>query len=315
MPFRNDIGKEVTRSTICVRRWQVSVTIMCADVIPVGQAAPLFVAIQWRRKRNGSEEPGQPDDAKPVVIEFRPATQTPHGDIRFDNAGGARFWGSTRDERRLLTIFGLSGSAGARPDVNLVVKIEGEDVATLPLSVGASPTALTIAAEGGADAAPEFLAIKTPFRLRAVPTPAGAGTFRWESVHPAAAAITAGANEQTVTITGHHPAGAPPVSAATPVTLCALFTPAGGPSVMAVHHFVRDANFSGQIEDRSVAPEFAGPAARAFLAAGTPFIIKSSQGAVVFSGMTGPDGRFDATLPPVGGPYTLEVPGFAGIAP
>lgn len=70
---------------------------------------------------------------------------------------------------------------------------------------------------------------------------------------------------------------------------------------------------SGRIEDRSVAPRFAGSDSnRKYLKTGTPFNIKDRDGNVVYTGNIGMDGRFEATLPP-GSDYELTIDTYEGL--
>jgi hypothetical protein len=238
VPFKNDIGKEVTRSTICVDRWVVAVTLMCADRIPEGSASPLSLAVTWRRKEDEQLTPGAPEDAGPVVVAFAPATPSAPGDIRFDRRDGDRqkqF--PPRDVNEVLTIFGQRASAAGAgaPDVNLTVTIEEEQRAALPLSVGPLATTLAVMAENGTDPAPATLAPGARMRLRAVPAPAGPGAYRWLSLSSAALRVVGSAEAEVVEVAAESAAGR---LEAGPVRLCVLFTPAGGgPAVMAVHGF------------------------------------------------------------------------------
>ncbi len=229
MPNRKNIGKEVTRSTICVSRWRAGVTLTCADRIPVKTPAPLLLSITWRRQRDGKEEPGQPDDAKPIVLTLRKAAASAGGEIRFDGKDGPQQKGFSKDTQEVLTLVGRSASTKGA-DVELVVSIEDEEQKPpILLSVGPLETEVEIKAENGTDTAPSFLLPEQPVRLKAVLKGKGAdGTFTWLSGSEAVLTLKSGADKEAVEIVGHSAAEAK-------TTLAVLFTPKEGPAVLAIH--------------------------------------------------------------------------------
>lgn len=229
MPNRKNIGKEVTRSTICVSRWRASVTLTCADLIPVEKPAPLLLSITWRRQRDGKEEPGQPDDAKPIVLTLRKAAASAGGEIRFDGKDGPQQKGFSKDIQQILTLVGRSAST-KDADVELVVSIEGEEQKPpILLSVGPLDTEVEIKAENGTDAAPSFILPEQPVKLKAVlKGKAAEGTFTWISSSEAALTLKSEAGKDVVEVVGHDTAEAQTI-------LAVLFEPKQGPAVMATH--------------------------------------------------------------------------------
>src|SRR5262249_34206330 len=178
-------GPEITRGTITRDRWKATVTIIGSDRIPAGDTPSLlFVTIAWRRVRDGHEaEAGRPDDAKPIVLEFKPRSQAGGGDIHFDAKDGPRLKGFTTDTQSMLNIFGARASAGAQPDVDLVIKIEDEERGRLPMSVGAPAVTVTIQLANG-NPPPSVMPLEVATGMKVVLNPAGQGTFTWISVLP-----------------------------------------------------------------------------------------------------------------------------------
>ncbi|HEX8201425.1 MAG TPA: hypothetical protein VF590_13135, partial [Isosphaeraceae bacterium] len=234
MPYL-EFGREVTRSTICVDRWQVTVTLMGPDRIPPGGTAPLLLVLTWRRRQDGGETPGRPDDAQPVVLTLRKATPAARGDIRFDGRDGpvVKGFGGV-DVRGFLTLHGQAATAGAAADIVLAVSIEGQERGTIPLAVRAPEGDVAIRQENETDPAPDFLVPGRPARLKAARTPSGPGTFRWQSAVPDVLAIRGDARAEVAQVEVPAGSGAPGPPAL--VALAVLFTPqGGGPAVMAVH--------------------------------------------------------------------------------
>lgn len=234
MPLRT-IGKEVTRGTICKDTFRAQVTIACSDRIPAGEASRLYLNVQWRRRRNEGEVPGQPDDARPITLTLRKLTAAASGEIRFDAHDGPTTKGFARDVDQFLVIFGQTATAGSTPDVGLDVSIEGELQATVNLSVGPVATTLAIRAENGVDEPGFFILPDTQTRLTAVATPASPGIFGWVSAHPDLL-LGSPVTTPTVGLSVRSPGGPLPPVADRSMRLAALFTPDSGEgSVMAVH--------------------------------------------------------------------------------
>jgi len=224
MPYRRGIGRELTRSTICVKRSRASVTLMCSDRIPVGPAE-LFVAVDWTNFV---------DD---VVLTFRGLNGAGGGDVRFGAANGSASMTIPGRTRQLVRITGARATAGADPDVRLDVQIEGQVIDSLPLSVGPPVTSLAVLDGNGVGPATDVMLPNAIEQLRAVPTPAGAGTVTWLSAVPSI--LTVGTPSSTgqvaVTSAADPPTGSGAPAADAPVALCVFFAPASGPGVMAVH--------------------------------------------------------------------------------
>lgn len=217
MPFRRGIGRELTRSTICVRRSRAAVTLMCADRVPVA-AADLLVIIEWTNFE---------DD---VVLSFRRLNAAGGGDLRFDAADGPTSKTFPHRTRELVRIVGAAATTGADPDVMLDVTIEGRVVDSLPISVGPAATSVDVRAVDGVSPAVDRWLPGATDRLRAVPTPAGPGTFTWLTLaDPAVLTITTPASADVAVVR----AGSSGPD--TPLVVAVLHTPAGGPAVMAVH--------------------------------------------------------------------------------
>lgn len=206
---------------------------MCSSRIPLNQPSPMFVEIKWRRRRDEQEVSGHPESA-PVSLTFGSLSQQPHGIIRFDRAGGDAQKGFNGDVREVLTIFGQAATVGAAADVALQVIIDGEVRDTIHMSVGGPTTTLAVKAEDGTSDPPALVLAEERTRLKAVPTPAAQGTFRWLTFTPAALEIVGGAQADQVEVVAHRAAGAPPPEG---MRLLALYTTAGADpvSVMATH--------------------------------------------------------------------------------
>src|SRR5262245_52647800 len=223
MPFRPAIGKELTRSTICVRRSRATVTLMCSDRVPVGTPSELFVGVHWTNFEGD------------VTLTFRKVTSAGGGEIRFDAVDGpaSRTFSSTG--RQLVRIFGVTPTAGADPDVMLDVLIEGEAVDHLPISVGPVATTVGVFAEDGVSPAPDLLFPASTVPLKAVPNPAGAATFQWLTAQPALVSIVGPATAADVQLRPGATASPGLTAPDGSVAVCVLVTPAAGPAVMAVH--------------------------------------------------------------------------------
>jgi hypothetical protein len=167
----------VQRGTVCKDRWQATVTVLAPDRILTGTTAPLFLTITWRDERGVQ---GRPDDAKPITLRFEPKRQTGGGDIVFDDTNGKREKGFETDTTATLTLFGKAASGGTEPDVDLVVRIEGEEQARLPMSVGTADITIKIESASGGPP-PSYLPIDHLEKIKAVVSPATPGTFRWLS--------------------------------------------------------------------------------------------------------------------------------------
>ena len=169
------VGREVVRGTICRDRFVADVAVLGADRIAEGQRAPLLVDIKWRERRDDTLVPGVPEDQQPITLTFAKRSDAASGEITFD--GGAATKGFSGDTRQVLTMVGAHASVGAEADVALKVSIEGEERASLPLSVGEPAVTLEITAQEGT-----ALVTGRPSHFKAVATPAGAGTYQWFSV-------------------------------------------------------------------------------------------------------------------------------------
>ncbi|HEU0298585.1 MAG TPA: hypothetical protein VFR37_04005, partial [Longimicrobium sp.] len=252
MPLRSDIGREVVRGTICKDKWRARVSVLCADVLPAGQPSPLLVSVAWRDASTGA--PVAADDDEVVELSLRQATPSALGNAAFaGDAGPRRLTGNVAEQ--LLTIVGTTtATAGtsrpAAPEVELVVKVEGEERAVLPLRVDAGPAALRMEEEDG-DPPPTVLGPGARFRLRtaaAEPPPAG-GRMRWVSGAPPVA-LEGSATAPVAEVAGRFPpSGGPPP----PLWLWALYAPPGGTEVLqASHQFAPGAvrlRLSGRVVD------------------------------------------------------------------
>lgn len=179
MPDRTTkpIGKAVQRGTVCKDRWQATVTVLAPDRVPTDGFAPLFLTITWRDERGAQ---GRPEDAKPITLRFEPKRETGGGDIVFDNKDGKREKGFETDTTTTLMLFGKAASGGTEPDIDLVVRIEDEEQARLPMSVGVADITIKIES-ASAGPLPQYLPLDHPIRVKAVVSPATPGTFTWLS--------------------------------------------------------------------------------------------------------------------------------------
>jgi hypothetical protein len=306
------IDQELTRSTICVKRTRARGAALCSDRVALGAATPLMVGVSWA---------GEFDE--PVTLTLANPTSG-GGDVVFDDASGGRTKTLPNTVSTLVTLWGLSATVGAAPDVRLTVKLGKTELPPLMLSVGAPA--------GTVDAAPEedlpgpgHLPAGSILRVAATPSAPG-GTFAWATSRPADLKLVSGADAQTVEV--ELTASGRAVNASDPVLLGVLYTPPGGglsasagasppsppaqPAVAAFLSFVDIVNLYGQVEDRTIAPDYKGVDGRMPLGTYT-FHVLNAAGVQVAAGTTDPAGRFAVTVPPAGGPYTLEFPALKGL--
>ncbi len=243
MPFVS-IGREVVRGTICKDRWLAQITLMCSDHIAPGVGSPLFLAIEWRDERDDPEIPDQPDDAKPIVLTLKKRSSVGSGEVRFDSADGPATKGFTGETRTVLTLFGRSASAGTVADIDLEIRVEDEVRGTIPLMVGEGGGSLRIMAENGTDPAPSHVIPGEAFILRAAVDPAAAGSYRWVSIDEDRLEIRGSTAAEAVEVVAH-PGGEGERQ------IMVLFTPAGGPAVMAAHllQLANELTYTGRLLD------------------------------------------------------------------
>lgn len=213
---RRSFGKDISRGVITKTNWRATVTIICADVIPEGTTSPLFFKIEEATGEGGAA----------VELTLRKRIDSATGEIRFNTADGSTqqsFRGATSV---LLNLFGRSATSGGAADVMLDVRIEGELKGSVEISVGPPTTTVAIRKVDGTSTPEAFAVTNGPFRLKAVPTPAGAGDFFWFSVNSSVLALDAGSTTDTVKARLIGPGAS---------TLGVLFTPAGGPAAMSIH--------------------------------------------------------------------------------
>src|SRR5688572_6042263 len=118
MPYVT-FGREVVRGTITRTRWIADITLMCSDRVPLGAVSHVFVEIRWRARRDEGDVPGQPEDAKPVVLTLTKRSPSATGELRFDGPDGPSSRGFNGDARTLLTVFGRSATSSAEGDLAL----------------------------------------------------------------------------------------------------------------------------------------------------------------------------------------------------
>src|SRR5690606_22374939 len=87
MPYA-EIGREITRGTICRDRWRADVMIACSDRVLLGRAEPLALRIRWRASEGGGELGNRPEDARPIKLQLRKASEASTGAIRFERDNG-----------------------------------------------------------------------------------------------------------------------------------------------------------------------------------------------------------------------------------
>ncbi|MBV9773309.1 MAG: hypothetical protein JO040_05135 [Gemmatimonadetes bacterium] len=225
MPYHPNIGQEIVRGSICRDHWQVTVSILCGDRVPLNQPSPLVVSVDWRRRPDEGTTPDQPGGSTGVRLRFRKLSERGTGEIRFRTAAGALedHWDFPGDAaEQVLTLVGTAATVGTEADVMLDVIVEDRDPVAFPMSVGAPGSEVRITAENGTDAPPAAIPLEQPTRLRAVPTPAAAGTFRWATLTPGVE--IRGERTATGEVVGHLPA--PPVYVR-PARVYALYAPPG----------------------------------------------------------------------------------------
>ncbi|HEU0301926.1 MAG TPA: hypothetical protein VFR37_20900 [Longimicrobium sp.] len=310
------IDQELTRSTLCVKRTRARGAVLCSDRVPVGAGTPLMVGVSWAGNFEES-----------VTLTLSNPTSG-GGDVVFDDASGGRSKTLPDTVSTLVTLWGLSPTSGAAPDVRLAVRLGSTDLPPLMLSVGPPAATTVTAAAAGGLLGPGHLPAGTRLQVDATPSAAG-GTFAWATSRPADLRLVSGADVQTVEV--ESVAGGRVVSAADPVLLGVLYTPPGAaaagpvasagpvaptppadPAVAAFLSFVDVVNLFGRVEDRTVAPDYNG--ADGWLPLAThAFQVLNGAGVQVAAGTTSPTGHFAVTVPPAGGPFTLEFPALRGL--
>lgn len=226
MPYER-FQARVTRGTICKTHFLPRITIAASDQIPSGTDSHLFISIEWFQERINN--PGQPDNAHPVELILR---QQPNatGEIQFVGESDPHLKSFPGNTQSLLTIRGISATAGTQPDMLLDVKVDGKVEKTYSLSVGQPTITVEIKAENGTDPAPELIPLETPTRFKTV-IAGGTGTFQWLSSLPEVLVIAPATETQAIAeVTEHRP----PV-AQLAIYLMVLCHPQTGPAVMAVH--------------------------------------------------------------------------------
>lgn len=217
MAFVN-AGRTITRSTWCRPAWRVQVTIACADRVPNRRASHLFLGLEWRDGVQGT-----------TTLRFERQVTATGGELRFDGFDGPTERVFTGDVRQLVPVFGRSLTVGGEPDVNLVIEAEGEQVTSIPLSIGLPAVSVAIRSEDGSAV---LVARPTePIRLRAVAVPSTQGSYRWITVAPDLLRMGDGEGGEIVEVV---PEGREDAARA----LAVLFTPAGGGAdALGVHIF------------------------------------------------------------------------------
>ena len=176
MPYL-EIGREITRGTICRDRWRADVVIACSDEIAPGGSSPLAVRIRWRSQGDEGSAP-RPDDAAPIVLRLRKTAEASSGDLRFDGPDGPTERAFTRDAEALLRLFGVSPTAGEEPDVLLEVSIEGEVRGSVRLAVRVPERRERIRSAHGGGSPPDLIPPGRPLALRATAVPPAEGAVR-----------------------------------------------------------------------------------------------------------------------------------------
>jgi len=231
MVLLDRVGREVVRGSITRDHWLANVTVMAPDRVPLDEAAPVFIEVEWRRRPDEGTEPALPDDAQPTTLSFEPRSGATAGRIHWDAAGTRAVRGFEGVFRGIVECFGTHASIEGPPDVRLVLRIEDEERESVTLSVGPSTAGVAIRAEHGSDPARARITAGRPVRFTAVPAPDAnaSGSFRWLSVTPDALELRGDADGATVEVVGR-------TVSADPRRLLVLFTPAdGSPARMAVH--------------------------------------------------------------------------------
>lgn len=249
MPLRTNLGREVTRGTLCRDQWRATVSLWCADVLPAGQPTPLLVTIAWRA--DDPNLPPQPQGAG-VTLTLRKRAQSALSDARFDAPGGPAektFPGSVTDAVVLIHAT-TSGPRPSTPELELALSVDGRELAVLDLTVAAADPGLTVMGANGTDAPPAVLGSGTPARVRAVPFAPG-GQLRWVSATPAVE-IQGDPTRETVEVLARIPAGGDIPE----LRVWALSAPAAGPVVAASHVFLPAARVAVRMRTAGDPPPF-----------------------------------------------------------
>jgi hypothetical protein len=234
MPLRENLGREVTRGTLCKDHWQVTVGLWCADVLPPGAPTPLLVNVAWRATEAGL--PPRPGDARLALV-LRKKAESALSDARFDAPDGPseKLIPGDLADGVFVMYAATTATRPGEPDLQLVVKVDGKDKVVIDLAVAAPavPPPLAVKAENGTDAAPAALGFTRPVRVRAVPAAASGGRLRWVSATPSVA-IAGDATQATVGVTGRLPADG---GALPELRIWVLSADASGATVVAGHRF------------------------------------------------------------------------------
>ncbi len=225
MAYRPHAGRKIVRTTLTRDDWVASVTLACSDRIAVGASSPLFVEVAYRHE----PAPGA-DSGHPVDLTFR-SLAAGGGEIRFDAADGPTTRRFVRHVRTVLTLVGVTATAGAEAGVAIDIAIDGTVKESVPLFVGAPLGTLAIRAADGTADAPAEVTLGQTLPLRAVPDPAAQGTYRWIVVTEDSLAAHGATDAAAVVlgVTG---------GAALPRTVGCLFSPPDdGPQVFTVRAF------------------------------------------------------------------------------
>lgn len=201
MPYA-EIGREVTRGTVCRDRWRAEVVVACSDRVPVGRPAPLAVRVRWRASTGEADASNRPEDSVPIVLRLRKVSEASTGSIRFDRAEGPMELELVGDTESLLNLYGLSDTGAEESDVLLEVSIEGEVLQSIPLSVGEPDRRAMIAARRGLGSPPDLIPPAEPVALRVVVTPPSPGELKWLALGGDALIIEGGSTEPRVTLVG-----------------------------------------------------------------------------------------------------------------
>lgn len=226
MPYV-EIGREVTRGTICRDRWRADVVVACSDVIVPGGISPLAVRIRWRTLGD-ADGPTRPEDAAPITLRLRKASEAATGEIRFDGPAGDLERGFANDTDALLRLHGVTETAGSEADVVLEIVIEEQVRETILLAVRTPERRLQIRGAGGGRA-PDIIAPARRTTFRASFTPVIEGAIRWISLGADALRIEGSATGAEVVVVGRE-------GGAGDQAICAIHLPEDdGPVVVAAH--------------------------------------------------------------------------------
>lgn len=230
MPIKS-IGREITRSTICVDRWTVNLTLFCADRIALNHPEPCLINVEWRKQQNDTDN--QPSNTAPIIIELRKRSPASNGELRFQGtANPMKREFSAENERRLLTLEAVSASNGNEPDVEMVFHIDGKQRDIVPLSCGSVTTQLSIAMSDEDVELVDMIAPDTSITLLATVSPETAGRYHWFTSEPDRLVIERGGNSNTVILSAKE------VNADSPWSkLFVLFQPDDGAAMTLEHQF------------------------------------------------------------------------------